>query len=214
MPRSRWTIRSTAASSAVSWRSSPEEGSSARRIFGSVASARASSTSRQLPSPRELTDTSARRVIPTSSSVASTLSFSSVVAAHVAQVAPEAALAATRALGHHQVVAHAHVGEHLDPLVRPADPEAGTLVGRHPIERLPVEHDVALLGPQLPADAIEEGRLAGSVGADQSDALARGNVERDAADGLDAAERLAHTAQAQEGGRVSHWHLTWRWRAP
>ena len=95
MPRSRWTVRRTAATSAVSCRSSPDDGSSARRIFGSAARARASSTSRQWPRPSALTDVSASWVIPTSSNVASTRSISSVVRlAHVEEVPPEPALAA------------------------------------------------------------------------------------------------------------------------
>ena len=133
MPRSRWTVRSTAATSAVSCRSRPDDGSSARRIFGSAARARASSTRRQLPRPRALTDVSARRVMPTSSRVASTRSISSFVGllmlrrSRQSRPSPRRARSATM-----QVVADRHVGEHLHPLIGAADAETGPLVGRQP----------------------------------------------------------------------------------
>ena len=83
--------------------------------------------------------------------------------AHVEEIPPEAPLALPRALRHHQVVAHRHVGEHLDPLVGAADAQPGPLVGRQAQQRPSVEDDVARLGSQLPADAVEQRRLAGAV---------------------------------------------------
>ena len=93
-------------------------------------------------------------------------------------------------------------------------------VGR-PASVRPVEDDVAALGPELAADAVEERRLAGAVGADQPDALARAHVELMCVHGVDPPEGLATPREGRERCGVSHWRpgrqgaagqLAWRLR--
>src|SRR6185436_7179570 len=52
--------------------------------------------------------------------------------------------------------------------------------------------DLTRVDAQQAEQAVEEGRLAGSVGADQTDGLARLDVERHAVESGDPAEPLAH----------------------
>ncbi len=152
--------------------------------------------------PSAFTDVSARCVMPTSSSVASTRSISSLVGllmfrrSRHRRPSPLA-----RPLGDQEVVAHGHVGEHLDPLVRAADAEAGPPVGGQADQRRPVEDDLAHLGAQLPADAVEQRRLAGAVRARPGRrSRRRATSKRDVVHGLDPAERLAHAAQGRGAG--------------
>ncbi len=165
VPRSRCTVRSTAARSAVSWISSPDEGSSAKRIFGSEARARASSTKRQCPKPRAFTDVSANEAIPTSSKVASTFSDSSLVTplmfkrSFQSRPPPRRERSATS-----EMVPHAHVGEHFHLLIRSADAEPSSLEGGKSAQRGTLEQNFAAVISKLPAYTVEQGRLAGPVG--------------------------------------------------
>ncbi len=79
VPRSLWTARSVSASDSVSWPSRPDDGSSSSSSFGSVISARPTSTSRARPRLSASTGLSATSSSPSSSSVRSVRSFSSEV---------------------------------------------------------------------------------------------------------------------------------------
>ncbi len=65
-------------------------------------------------------------------------------------------------------------------------------------ERAALEHDVARLVLVEPAHAVEQGRLAGAVGADQAADVAAADVEADVVEGHDAAEAHADTSDAEQ----------------
>ena len=74
--------------------------------------------------------------------------------------------------GDQQVVANGEVLEQLERLERPDQPELGPRVGAQAGEVGPVEGDVALGDRREAGDGVDEGGLAGTVGADQADQLA------------------------------------------
>ena len=87
---------------------------------------------------------------------------------------------------------------------------------------LPVETDVAFIGPRLAGDDIHHGGLAGPVGADDGAHLARLENEREIVDGAETVERDADTVEIEHGfgeGRtwssptppVVAWRRRWRW---
>ena len=206
MPRSRWSIRRTWDSSRVSWMSRPEDGSSASSSTGSATRARASSTRRHEPEP-EGRDRGVGLVLD-----AHQLEHRGDPSgsprwwcAAVAQVLPQPTLATGG----------------------PARPPAGGRArscrgrsrpagrsGRCPgapacrwaarAARCPASSTLPRCGLELPADAVEQRGLAGSVGPDQPDALARVDLEADAVDGGDPAERLGDVVHPEQRVAVSH----------
>jgi len=139
-------------------------------------------------------------------------------ATFVEQVLPQRAVAAPGPLGHDHVVAHGQVGEDLDALERPADPEPGAQVGGQLVDGLPAEVHAAGARAQLAAHAVEQRRLAGAVRAHEPDRLPRRHRQRHVVEGLHAAEldrdrprfeqpRAARGPQrrgARPGGRLRH----------
>jgi hypothetical protein len=109
---------------------------------------------------------------------------------------PDVARARKRA--DHDVLRDRHALEGAQLLEGAGDAPAADAVGRKPGEPRPVELDFALVGRVEPADALEQRRLAGAVGPDDADELARRHVERDAPVGGDAAEALGEAAHAEE----------------
>ena len=75
---------------------------------------------------------------------------------------------------------------------------AGRLVTSSPLKRT-----VPALGPHQPADALEQGGLAGAVGAEQGDDLARGDVEVDAEEDLHRAVGHVDALAGRGGARRS-----------
>src|SRR5256885_14683983 len=79
----------------------------------------------------------------------------------------------------HHVLQHAERREEREVLEGAADAEVGDAVRWQRQQRASAEVDVAALGRVEPAQAVEEGRLAGAVGAGEPDDLAAGHVEAD-----------------------------------
>ena len=76
-----------------------------------------------------------------------------------------------------------------------ARPEAADLVGPQAVDALAVEQDLAAGRAEAAADQVEQRRLAGAVGPDDGDALARRHGQVGAADDLGLAEGLAQVLQ-------------------
>ena len=100
-----------------------------------------------------------------------------------------------------EVLEHGGVLEQLDVLERPRDAAPGHLVRRHPRDVLPVEDQAARAWIVDPRDQIEDGRLAGAVGADDREDLARLDLEAHAVDGPQAAEVHDEPLRGQEAQR-------------
>ena len=126
--------------------------------------------------------------------------------APVDEVAPDPDRPAVGLLGHQQVVGHRHPLEELHPLERAADAQAAALPHRQPVDAPTVEGDGAGVGFLQPEQAVEQRRLAGAVGPDHADGLARGDVHVDMVEGHDAAELLgdAFGHQQRSAGRARH----------
>src|SRR5437762_11821304 len=101
---------------------------------------------------------------------------------------------------------HAERREEREVLEGAADAEGGDAVRRQPQQRAAAEADVAALRRVEPAQAIEERRLPGAVGADEPDDLAVGHVERDAVERDNAPEAHGEVADGQNG-LERHGHL-------
>ena len=97
-----------------------------------------------------------------------------------------------------QVLQHGGVLEQLDVLEGAGDAEAGDLVGREMGDLLALEGDEARSRPVQAADEVEDGGLAGAVGADQREHLVRPHLEGDVVDGLEAAELHRQVVGCQE----------------
>ena len=124
-----------------------------------------------------------------------------------------------------QVLLDAERREQAPPLRHQGDAEPHDLGRRQAADRPAVEHDAAGLCRQEAGDGLEEGRLAGAVGADDGERLARVELEVDAVEGLevaveggepmglkqghrcasrgDAGVDLAHLGRRHHGGRVA-----------
>src|SRR4029453_5751582 len=78
-------------------------------------------------------------------------------------------------------------------------PEAGNAVGRETGDRLLLEGDLAGGRREIARHQVEQGRLAGAVGADDAGDRARLDGEGDVGDGEQAAEALAQRLDTQDG---------------
>ncbi len=99
---------------------------------------------------------------------------------------------------HAQIVGHRQGRERARQLEAARHAAAGALVREHAVDRLAVEPHAAGLVVERPADAIDQGRLARSVGSDQADTLAGIDGEIDAVEGNESAEALAHTLHLEQ----------------
>src|SRR5262249_2100589 len=98
----------------------------------------------------------------------------------------------------HHVLEHGHPREERQVLEGPPDPERGDPVGPEPEERVPIEEDLAVVRRVEPADAVEQGRLASPVGADEPGDAPFLDRQRHAVQGQDPAEPHRHGADGQE----------------
>jgi hypothetical protein len=88
----------------------------------------------------------------------------------------------------HDVLEHGHGGKEGKVLEGATDPQRRDLMGGEADDGLATEDDVPGAGRVQPADAVEQGGLAGPVGADQAEDLAFLYVEGNRVEGDDAAE--------------------------
>ena len=92
---------------------------------------------------------------------------------------------------HLDVLAHRQVAERVAVLERARETVPGPPVRRPARDVAVAERDPALVRPVEPAEHVDERRLAGAVRADQADDLAAAQLERDAAERLDARRTTA-----------------------
>ena len=94
-------------------------------------------------------------------------------------------------LGHEDVLRHRHVRAERDLLVDEADPEFLRAGRRGDLHRLAVQDDLATVGAQDAVDDVHQRRFPGAVLAGDGVHLAAAQLEVDAAQRLDRAERFA-----------------------
>ena len=103
----------------------------------------------------------------------------------------------------HDVLQDREAREQGEVLERAADPERRDPVRRGVVDRAPLELERAPLRRVEPGQAVEDGRLAGAVGADQPHDLAGGHLEGDAVEGDDAAEPHREVADREDRGTAA-----------
>src|SRR5260221_14064421 len=96
-----------------------------------------------------------------------------------------------------RILPYGHRAERPHDLEGAADAKPGDPVRRHPGDRRTLPPDVAAVEAVDAADAVEERRLAGAVGAGDADDPPPGDLEGHAVDGGDASETLGDTKQLQ-----------------
>src|SRR5712692_2836078 len=104
------------------------------------------------------------------------------------------------------VLTRGHRAERLDDLERAADPKPGDPVRRHAGDRRAVQLDVAAVEVINAADAVQQRRLAGAVGADDAHDVAFGDLEVHSVHRGHAAESLGDSAQLELGRRGGRTH--------
>src|SRR5262249_27951831 len=112
-----------------------------------------------------------------------------------------------RANADHDVLQHGQRREQRVILERPTDAQRGNVVRPEAEDRAAGQEDRALARSIEPADAVEEGRLAGAVRTDQADDLAFADVEGDAIERDDTAETHRDVTNGQQrglGGGTGH----------
>ena len=100
----------------------------------------------------------------------------------------------------HDVLEHGHVLEGRRHLEGAGDAAPGVLLGRGPGHVQPGEGDAAGARGQIAREAVEEGRLAGAVRADQAHDLALGDREVGPGDRAKAAERHRDRLRLKQHG--------------
>ena len=85
-------------------------------------------------------------------------------------------------------------------LVDRVDPERAGVVDRPEAHLLAVDEDPARVGPVVPAQDLDERRLAGAVVADQAEALALAQAQREVDEGRHRAEALREALDPDRGG--------------
>ena len=81
---------------------------------------------------------------------------------------------------------------------RQSDP--GNAVGRPPFDRLTVEDDTPGVRAVISAHDVDQRRLPGAIGSEQTQNLSAIDVESHAVESLDAGEGFAHLPQRQHPG--------------
>ena len=107
--------------------------------------------------------------------------------------------------GHH-VLEHRQALEQADALQRAGDSERGEAIGPDPSQRPAAPLQRPRVGSDEAADQVEQRRLAGAVGADHADDLARSDLERHAVERGDPAEANRRIAHLQAGGGLRGLH--------
>src|SRR5437868_15349061 len=102
--------------------------------------------------------------------------------------------------GEDQIFPHRQFREHLKQLERAANAEPVQIRRPEAGDDLAVDLDLAAVRPELAEDAVEQGRLAATVRADQAEDFALLDVEADAIDRSDAAEILFDIADFENRG--------------
>ena len=98
----------------------------------------------------------------------------------------------------HQVVDQGEVREQLDALEGAGHAERRDVVRSHADDLLAGEANAALLRPVDAGQDVEDGRLAGAVGTDDREQLARLDGERDTVDRDHAGEPQRHVADIED----------------
>jgi hypothetical protein len=103
---------------------------------------------------------------------------------------------------HHRVGEHRLAREDRGDLVGPGEPCLHDAVGGQAFDPVPIENDLAGGCPRVTRDHIEQGGLAGSVGAGNAEDLATGNREGELTDRGQTAVVLREIGDLEE--RVGH----------
>src|SRR4029079_9780344 len=93
------------------------------------------------------------------------------------------------------VLHHAEIAEDTAKLERARKTQTRQPLRRKAGDRLPVEANLARIGPIEPGHQVEQGCLAAAVRADNADQIALGEVEIDLVDGGQSAEASRQPAQ-------------------
>src|SRR6185437_6387217 len=104
----------------------------------------------------------------------------------------------------HHVLEDGHVLEGRRHLEGAADAEPFMLLRGRVGHIAAIEQDAAARRPEIAGDAIEEGRFAGAVGADEADDLAFGDGEVGASHRLEAAEGFDDVLRLKQHGAWLH----------
>ena len=99
-----------------------------------------------------------------------------------------------------QVLGHRQRGEHALAARHERQAESGDLLGGQPGDVAPVERDATLAGGQQAGDRLQQGRLAGAVGAEQGEQLVALDVDVDAEQHLQRPVRRLDALAGQQVG--------------
>src|SRR6267143_2636090 len=105
------------------------------------------------------------------------------------------------------ILHHAEIAEDAAKLERTRDTTARQSLGRKAGDGLPIETDLATVGPVEPGNEIEQGGLACTVRAYDADQFAFGEVEIDAVDSDKSPEPPRQSAQGKQGCRAGDWRV-------
>jgi hypothetical protein len=97
-----------------------------------------------------------------------------------------------------QIIYDTHVGEELDILKGPGDPQPGDVMGFDPRDAPPFEKNSSFGGPVYSAQAIEKGGLPGSVWPDDGVKLPLSDNHIDTLEGHDPPEMKGQFADFQK----------------
>jgi hypothetical protein len=105
---------------------------------------------------------------------------------------------------HLEVLEHAELRKHETAFGDERDAPADHDVARAALDRLAVEADAAGLRDERAGDRLDGGGLAGAVGAQKRDHLARADLERDPAHGGDAVIGVSEVGDGQVRPGAGH----------
>ncbi len=124
----------------------------------------------------------------------------------IMRVAPQAVALGALALNRKaDVLEHRQVAEHAEDLERARNTKPDPLVNRQAVDVLPLEHDLALIGPQQPGQHVEEGGLARAVRPNEAVHRAGHDIQVDLSRRHDRAEAFRDLAHRHDG--LGHVHL-------
>src|SRR5262249_51524253 len=102
---------------------------------------------------------------------------------------------------HHHILDDGEVAERLDDLEGPAHSEAADRMWGEAADRVTAEADLSRRTRQRAREEVDEGGLARAVGADETEDLARLEVEAHLRHRGESPEPLGHTPRLDEGHR-------------